>query len=112
MRQFVNEYVNTCDTCGQNKIPRHAPFRAFQPLSIPAGHSQSISMNFIVEPPPSKGYDAIFVYVDRLMKMAHFIPTTLNVTAEQVTQLYCRYVWKLHGFPVDTVADRGPQFVS
>ena len=54
----------------------------------------------------------IFVCVDRFMKMAHFIPMTSSVTVEQAAQLYCRHVWKLHGLPVNTVSDRGPQFVS
>jgi len=69
-------------------------------------------MDFIVELPPSEGYNVIFVYVDCFMKMAHFIPTTSNVTAEQAAQLYCRHLWKLRGLLVDTVSDRGPQFVS
>src|SRR5271156_7097238 len=54
-------------------------------------------MDFIVELPPSDGHDTIFVCVDRLTKMAHFIPTTSDVTAEQAAQLYYRHVWKLHG---------------
>ena len=112
MRQFVNEYVNTCETCARNKIPRGAPFGDLYPLPIPAGPWQSVSMDFIVELPPSDGHDAIFVCVDRLTKMAHFIPTTSDVTAEQAAQLYYRHVWKLHGLPVDTISDRGPQFVS
>src|SRR5277367_4340658 len=69
-------------------------------------------MDFIVELLPSEGYNAIFVCVDRLTKMAHFIPCTSNVTVEQVAQLHCRHVSKHHGLPVDVVSDRGPQFVS
>ena len=112
MRQFVNEYINTCDTCGRNKIPHHAPFGDLQPLPIPAGLWQSVSMDFIIELPPSEGYDTLFVCVDRFMKMAHFIATISNVTAEEAAQLYCRHIWKLHGLPVDTVFDRGLQFIS
>ena len=41
--------------------------------------------------------DEIFVCVDRLMKMAHFVSCTSDVTTEQAAQLYCRYVWKHHG---------------
>ena len=112
MRQFVNEYVNTCETCVRNKVPRQAPFGNLQPLPIPVGPWQSVSMDFIVELPPSDGYNAIFVCVDCLTKMAHFIPTNSDVTAEQAAQLYYRHVWKHHGLPVDTVSDRGSQFVS
>jgi hypothetical protein len=32
-------------------------------------------MDFMVSLPPSKGFDAIMVVVDRFSKMAHFIPT-------------------------------------
>ena len=69
-------------------------------------------MDFIIELPPSEGYDAVFVCVDRFTKMAHFIPTTSNVMAEQAAQSYCRHIWKLHGLWVDTVSDQGPQFIS
>ena len=93
-------------------VPRNAPFGELHPLPIPAGPWQSVSMDFIVELPPSDGYDAIYVCVDRLTKMAHFIPTTSNVTAEQAAQLYCRHVWKHHGLPIDIISDRGSQFVS
>jgi transposase InsO family protein len=69
-------------------------------------------MDYIVELPKSEGYNAIYVCVDRLTKMAHFIPTTTTVTAEQTAQLFYRYVFKDHGLPRDIVSDRGPQFVS
>jgi hypothetical protein len=26
IRQFINEYVNTCETCERNKAPHHVPF--------------------------------------------------------------------------------------
>jgi len=32
-------------------------------------------MDFMVSFPPSRGFDAIMVAVDRFSKMAHFIPT-------------------------------------
>ena len=112
MRQFVNEYVKTCDTCARNKTPRRAPYGKLKPLPIPEGPWQSVSMDFIVELPPSNGFDAIYVCVDRLTKMAHFCPTRSNVTAEQTAQLYLQYVFKNHGLPVDIISDRGSQFIS
>jgi len=112
MRQFVNEYIRTCNTCARNKTPRHQPHGTLQPLPIPIGPWQSVSMDYIVELPLSQGYDAVYVCVDRLTKMAHFIPTKSNVTAEQTAQLYLRNVFKNHGLPSDIVSDRGQQFVS
>ena len=69
-------------------------------------------MDFIVELPPSQGFNAILVCVDRLTKMAHFCPTTTNVTAEDTAHLYLRHVFKHHGLPADIVSDRGSQFTA
>ena len=69
-------------------------------------------MDFIVELPPSEGLDAIYVCVDRLTKMARFIPTKTTITAEGTARLFYQHVWKHHGLPTDIISDRGPQFVA
>jgi transposase InsO family protein len=112
MRAFVKQYCRTCDTCARNKTPRHAPYGQLRPLPIPDGVWDSVSMDFVVELPESDGYNTIYVCVDRLTKMAHFIPTTTTVDSEQTAKLYYRHVFKNHGLPRDIVSDRGPQFVS
>jgi transposase InsO family protein len=112
IRAFVNDYVRTCNTCARNKIPRHAPYGHLHPLPIPSGPWKSVSMDFIVELPKSEGYDAIYICVDRLTKMPHFIPTNTTVTAEQTAQLFYRHIWKHHGLPANIVSDRGTQFVA
>jgi hypothetical protein len=38
-------------------------------------------MNFMLNLPPSRGFDVIMVVVDQFNKMAHFIPTKENATA-------------------------------
>jgi hypothetical protein len=112
IRAFVNEYTHTCDTCARNKTPRHRRHGQLKPLPIPPRAWKSVSMDFIVELPPSQGYDAIYVCVDRLTKMAHFAPTNSNVTAEQTAGLYLKGIFRIHGLPDDIVSDRGTQFVS
>jgi len=69
-------------------------------------------MDLITELPPSEMHDVILVCVDRFMKMAHFIPTNSNVTAEEVASLYVKNIFRLHGLPKDIVSDRGQQFTS
>src|ERR1700738_5111744 len=107
MRAFVKDYVCTCDTCARNKTPRHVPYRQLQPLPIPPGPWKSVSMDFIVQLPRSDGYDAIYMCVDRLTKMAHFIPMNTTVTAKETAQLFYQHIWKHHGFPTNIVSDRG-----
>jgi hypothetical protein len=112
IRQFVNEYVKSCDTCARNKPSHERRHGMLRPLPVPGSPWSSVSMDYIVELPPSRGYNAIYVVVDRLTKMAHFCPTTTQVTAEETAELYLRNVFKHHGIPDDIVSDRGTQFLS
>jgi RNase H-like domain found in reverse transcriptase/Reverse transcriptase (RNA-dependent DNA polymerase)/Integrase zinc binding domain/Chromo (CHRromatin Organisation MOdifier) domain len=112
IRQFVNDYIRSCDTCNRNKTPRHKKFGKLQPLPIPSQPWSSVSLDFIVELPKSAGFNAVLVVVDRLTKMSHFIPTNTTVNAEETANLYFRHVFKYHGFPEDIVSDRGTQFTS
>jgi len=52
------------------------------------------------------------VVVNRLSKWAHIIPTTSDVMASGVAQLFRDHVWKLHGLPEEVISNRGTQFVS
>jgi len=60
--------------------------------------------------PTSGGYDAIYVIMDQLTKMTHFIPTTTCATAEDLVQLHLKHVWKYHRVPRVHNKDRGPLF--
>jgi hypothetical protein len=68
IRQYVMDYVHTCDVCCRSKIPRHRPYGLLQPLPIPVGPWKSISLDFITDLPTSKGCDAILTVVDRLQR--------------------------------------------
>ena len=52
----------------------------------------------------------ILVVCDRLSKMAHFVATTEETTAEGLARLFRDNIWKLHGLPESMISDRGPQF--
>ena len=69
------------------------------PLQIPEEPWQDISMNLIVNLPPSKMHDAIFVIIDRFSKIAHFIPTCVQATAPDLAQRFLDNIVRLHGFP-------------
>ncbi len=69
-------------------------------------------MDFMVSLPPSRGFDAIMVVVDRFNKMAHFIPTKDEATAQEIGRLFFTHVFKHHGLPKDIVLDQDPKFIS
>ncbi|GBG73416.1 hypothetical protein CBR_g16132 [Chara braunii] len=46
-KDFVKDYVAECPTCQEVNSANHLPYGLLQPLPIPEGHWQSISMDFI-----------------------------------------------------------------
>ena len=70
-------------------------------------------MDFITcLPPTQKGNDAIWVVVDRLTKMARFIPTKTSVTANELAYLFIDELFRFYGLPMDIVSDRDSKFTS
>lgn len=67
-------------------------------------------MDFIVELPPLKGFTTIFVIVDRLSKMAHFMPLKGTPSSTETTSAFIREVVCLHDIPSNITSDRGVQF--
>ncbi|PHJ17888.1 transposon tf2-1, partial [Cystoisospora suis] len=109
----VRSYVEACHACRRGKSSNQKSGGLLQPLPVPQGPWQDISLDFIVALPKSyAGNDAILTVVDRFSKMAHFIPCRQNVTAKQTAQLLVREVVRLHGVPVSIVSDRDPRFTS
>ena len=45
------------------------------------------------------GFDAVMVVVDRLTKMAHFMPTVTTLSSMDVADLFFSYVFRYHGLP-------------
>ena len=70
-------------------------------------------MDFIVGlPKTSKGYDSIWVIVDRLTKSAHFLPVKTIYQAQHYAELYISRILSLHGVPRTIISDRGTQIVA
>ena len=84
-----------------------------QPLKVPEWKWEEIDMDFIIGLPHTRdGYDSIWVIVDRLTKVAHFIPVKTTYLGAQLAELYMSRIVCLHGVPKKIVSDRGTQFTS
>jgi len=112
MSRYIGQYVSTCDLCLRTKPTKQAPVGELHPLRIQDSRWDTLSIDFVVELPPSSGHDAVMTVVDSVSKQVHFIPTHTTVTVEEAARLFLHQVWKLHGLPKCVVLDRRPQFVA
>ncbi len=72
-----------------------------------------ISADFLTKLPTSEqGNDSVLVVVDKLLKRAVFIPTTKDVDAPRVEQLFMDYVFSKHGVPISIISARDPKFTA
>jgi hypothetical protein len=95
------------------KAEHQGPARLLQPLKIPEWKWEEIRMDFIVGLPRTQaGYDSIFVIVDSLTKVAHFILVKTTYSGAKLAELYMSRIVCLHGVPKKIVSDRGSQFTS
>jgi hypothetical protein len=100
MKQDVAEYVALCDTYQRVKAEHQRPVGLLQPLKIPEWKWEEIGMDFIVGLPRIQaGYDSIWVIVDRLTKVAHFIRVKMTYSGAKLVELYMSRIVCLHGVP-------------
>jgi hypothetical protein len=112
MKIEIARYVARCDTCRRVKAIHMKAAGPLQSLPVPTWKWEDISMDFIVGlPKTAKGYDSIWVIVDRLTKIAHFLPVRVKYTVATYAELYIARILSLHGVPKTIVSDRGPQFM-
>jgi transposase InsO family protein len=102
-----------CDVCQRVKAEHQRPAGLLHPLKVPEWKWEEIGMDFITGlPRTSKGYDSIWVIVDRLTKVAHFIPVKTTYKGAQLAELYMARIVCLHGVPKKIISDSGSQFTS
>jgi len=89
MHKDIQKHTRECDACQRTKTSTQPPISELQPMPIPSRPWQSIGMDYLMPVPEStNGHNAILIVVDRLMKMAHFIPTTDKVTVKETAELF------------------------
>ncbi|XP_040971316.1 uncharacterized protein [Gossypium hirsutum] len=74
---------------------------------------ERVTMDFMSGLPltPSKK-DSVWVIVDGLTKIAHFIPVRIDYSLQKLAKLYISEIVRLHGVPVSIIFDRDPCFMS
>jgi hypothetical protein len=113
LKRDVGTHVALCDVCQRVKDEHQRPARLLQPLMVQKWKWEEIDMDFIVGLPSTRdGYDSIWVIVDMLTKVAHFIPVKTTYSRAQLAELYMSRIVCLHGVSNKIISNRGTQFTS
>ena len=113
MKGFTEAYVRTCMKCQTAKAVTQKPAGLLQSLKIATTRWEHLSMDLITSlPKTAAGNDSILVVVDRLSKIAHFIPVQETISAPKLAKVFEKEVVRLHGVPRSIVTDRDPKFIS
>ena len=89
MKRDIADFVARCLECQRVKAEHQHRAGLLQSHSVPGWKWDTISIDFIVGLPLSaRHHDAIMVLVDKLTKVAHFIPLRSSYNAASVARIY------------------------
>ena len=113
MRTDLEEgYIPSCIDCQRNKSATTKPRGPLHPLPVPDERCDSIAMDFVGPLPTDDGFDYLLTITDRLGSDLRFVPTTKNVTAEQLAILFFDAWYCENGLPKEIICDRDKLFIS
>ena len=107
MWKLVKKFTQLYDTCARGKVPQHQPYGLLHLFLVPKGPWLSLSMDFITDSLLVNKKDSIFVVVNRLTKMTHFVSCKKIVTREEIAKIFLRNTYHIQGLPNDIVLDKG-----
>ena len=91
MGKDIQAYVRSCPICQVMKSDNRKKVGLLSANSNSQHRKwEQITTDLVTDLPPSGGYTAIAVFVDRLTKMVHFTPCTKEISADQVCSAICR----------------------
>jgi hypothetical protein len=96
MKIEIARYVARCDTCRRVKAIHMKTARPLQFLPIPTWKCEDINMDFIVGlPRTTKGFDSIWVIIDRLTKIALIFYQSRHITRSLTMPRYILLVFSV-----------------
>jgi hypothetical protein len=107
VRSSVAKHCETCDSYQRVRQDNQKAAGLYQALPIPLTQWHSILMDLITQLPPTKdGNTCIVVFVDKLNKMIHVVPTGPKYSATILADIFLQNVFRLHGMPSNFISDR------
>ncbi|GKB96532.1 putative nucleotidyltransferase, ribonuclease H [Tanacetum coccineum] len=94
MEDDIEIFVRTCLICQQDKIEQKKSGGFLEPLLMPTGSWESVSIDFITCLPKLEGSGSFIVVVDRFSKYGTFMAVAPNVTTNDTTKLFFKNMLK------------------
>ncbi|GJV34473.1 putative reverse transcriptase domain-containing protein [Tanacetum coccineum] len=111
MKANIATYVSKCLTCAKVKAEHQRPSGLLVQPKIPGWKWDNITMDFVTKlPKSSKGYDTIWVIVDRLTKSVIFTQMRETDPIDKIARMYLKEVVTRHGIPVSIICDHDPSY--
>ena len=89
MKRDMTEYVSKCLACQQVKVEHQVPSGLLKPIPALQWKWDNITMDLVSGLPlTQKKHHSIWVIVDRLTKLAHFVPIRIDYSMDQLAELY------------------------
>ena len=113
MKREIIEFVAGCLECQRVKAEHRYLAGLLHPNEVPEWKWQVISMDFVQGLPMTRNqHNTILVVVDRLTKVAHFIPRNLSDGAPEIAHKFIKEIFRLHGILEKIISDRDARITS
>ena len=94
MESEIRKYVVGWELCHQVQAPRHARYGLNMPLPAPSRPWEVLTMDFVTDLQESTAseYTGILVIVDRLTKMATYLPCRKDIDSPDLARMFFEHV--------------------
>ena len=108
----ITWYIERCLTYWIVKAEHQTSHGNLYPFEVPMWKWEQITMDFITKLlRTAKGFDAIWVIMERLSKSAHFLAIRESPLAEKLAHVYVHEIVACHGVPASIISDRDVQSI-
>ena len=89
MKRHIGDFVRRCFTCQQVQAKHQRPAGLLQPLEVVEWKWEHLTMDFVTHLPPTLlKHDTVWVIMDWLTKLAHFLVVQMTFTWGEFYMLY------------------------
>jgi len=110
----IRKFIAGCKVCHRITAPRQARHGVNMPLPPPLHPWEETTMDLVTDLPESttSGFTNIVVMVDRLTKMAIYLPCRKNIDSPELARMIFKHVIGKYCIPDNIITNCGTQFTS